>query len=196
MRRREFITGAATWPLAARAQQPAMPVVVYLARLPPRCLRTLRGLPSGPEGDRHIEGENVVLEIHLAEGQDERLPVLARQAVRRQVSVIVTGASRAAFAAKAETATIPIVSSSVIRTSRPCRSASGWTRSGLAAAGEGWADDGLTNFVTIQVPKLISRLRSGAMLLADRGYDADWIRALVDQHGAWANIPPRPGPCS
>src|SRR5436190_1458159 len=117
MRRREFLTligSAATvtiaWPLAARAQQPAIPVVAFLdAASLETDARGLAEFRKGLSEIGYVEGQNVIIEYRSAEGQADRLPALAADLVRRRVAVIATMANNAAVAAKATTTTIPIV---------------------------------------------------------------------------------------
>jgi putative tryptophan/tyrosine transport system substrate-binding protein len=120
MRRRDFVAllggGAATaWPLGAGAQQPALPVVAYLHGGSPEPYAFLAAaLRQGLREIGYVEGQNVAIEFHWAEGHYERLPAMAADLVRRRVAMIVAGGLPAAPVAKAATSTIPIVFTSGI----------------------------------------------------------------------------------
>ena len=115
MRRRNFIAGLASttaaWPLSARAQQPAMPVIGFLNSASPESFAPqLAGFRQGLNEVGYTEGQNVAIEFRWAKSQYDRLPGLATDLVRRQVAVIVaTGGGVSAIAAKSMTTTIPIV---------------------------------------------------------------------------------------
>jgi ABC-type uncharacterized transport system substrate-binding protein len=155
LKRREFITligAVAGWPLAARAQQPAMPVVGLLSPgLPGEYTDLPRALRQGLKQAGYVEGENVAIEYRWAEDQIEQLPLMAAELVRLQVAVILTNGREATFAAKAATTTIPIV---FLVGEDP-------VRTGLVASlsRPGGNATGVNFFVTELVPKRLELLR-------------------------------------
>jgi len=114
MQRRKFITllgGAVAWPLTARAQQPAMPVIGYLSGATFEMMREyVAAFHRGLADAGFAEGRNIAIEYRWAEGHNDRLRALATDLVRRRVAIIVVGGSTpGALAAKAVTETVPIV---------------------------------------------------------------------------------------
>ena len=114
MRRREFITllgGAVAWPVAARAQQPATPVIGFLdSRSPEALTDRLRGFRQGLAETGYVDGDNATIVYRWAENKMDRVPELAAQLIRQQAAVIpASGSAAAVFDVKAATATIPIV---------------------------------------------------------------------------------------
>src|SRR5450830_1955501 len=113
MQRREFITllgGAAAWPVATHAQQPAMPVIGFLNSSSPDGYAPMASaFRQGLKETGYVDGHNVVIEYRWAEGRNDRLPSFVADLVQRKVNVIAATTTAAALAAKAATTTIPIV---------------------------------------------------------------------------------------
>src|SRR4051794_35993224 len=137
MRRRDFVNllggAAVAWPIAARAQQPAMPVIGFMsARSPEDTLQELNAFHKGLGEGGFIEHRNTTIEYRWARGDYARLPALAAELVQQRVNVLVaTGEDASAFAAKAATATIPVVFN---MTSDPVRSRPDWSKASIGRA--------------------------------------------------------------
>src|SRR5262245_48946176 len=115
--RRNFIAtlggAAAAWPLAARAQQPTIPVIGFIRNTTrDDSADLLKAMHEGLRQAGYVEGSNVAVEYRFADNQLDRLPTMAADLVRRRVAVIVTGGDASSFAAKAATTTIPVIFSS------------------------------------------------------------------------------------
>jgi putative ABC transport system substrate-binding protein len=218
MQRREFIIllgGAASgWPLAARAQQPTMPVIGFLhAASAEQNVQRVAAYRKGLSEAGFVEGQNVAIEFRWADGHVDRLPDMAADLIRRQVAVIATpGSTDAALAAKSATTTIPIVFAAganvvalglVASLSRPGGNVTGATslNSDIAAKRLGLIRQvvpqearyfALVNPTSVLADPFIEDLQAGA---ASLGLHAEILNASTDAEidAAFAKLPQQPG---
>jgi putative tryptophan/tyrosine transport system substrate-binding protein len=218
MKRRDFIgalAGAASvWPLALRAQQPAVPVVGFLhSGAPEQNVKRLTAYRKGLSQAGFVEGRNVAIEFRWAMGQNDKLPALAADLIRRQVAVIATpGSTPAAVVAKAATSTIPIVFAAgadpvalglVASLNRPGGNVTGSTslNADVAAKRFGLMREfvpqaahyfALVNPTSVLAEPFIKDLQAGAATL---GIEVEVLRASTDGEidAAFANLAKQPG---
>ena len=180
MRRREFVAllgGAAVWPLAAQAQQAAMPVIGFLdPKSAGASAHYVSAFRQGLKEGGYVEGQNIAIEFRWAEGRNDQLPTMAADLVRRQVAVIAAISPSAAVAAKSATTTVPIV----------FQSGSDPVELGLVASlnRPGGTITGISRLATALVPKLLELLHETAL-------NADNIAFLMNPASVNAEVKTR-----